>query len=244
MNPNMIVIEGKGKTAPEIANMYFELIRNDFYVTLDEIKSFLSCSALYVIQNIRPHVKHIVVNTVARKIMMTAIQEDGAEEDLKHLILKRVLFSHQDTYAYIQHHLTYEQTWEHVPFSLFQSDSKYRDLLAAAKSDEKGYHFCRQAAKRLYKPENTITRNADHLPDQLYSLQDLKKMFMQKHDIEVYRMIKDRGINKYYYVNLVRYDLHEFQAKLIPIPIMVAKEGAKVYIGEIIEEATKLAKQK
>ena len=243
-------IEGEGRSYQAIASEYAEYIHKDYYVTLDEISHYLSCSYSFVQINIRPHVKHIVINTPARKMLLKCEEEGILDfEDHRHLIMKRILFSFEDTWRYIQSILTQEKLWEYIPLNRFKEHEYfYSELEAATRAsveqsgsfDEILLQRVREAAEGLFKRGEGETLPLSYLPDQLFSLQDLKSLFHFNHNVEVYRFLEQRKVNKILLQGLVRYDLHEINAPLIPIPLEnYLREGEESIINELISSLYK-----
>ncbi|MGG0754300.1 hypothetical protein [Brevibacillus laterosporus] len=211
---------------------------------MDDITSYFGCTYLYALKNIKPHIPHISINSVARKLIYRShneMYERWEEEILEHLVKKRILFNEEDFSNFIKSNVKKEVRYGHISLFDFEKVVGYQFILDHYdKNKETPSIILNKAAGKLYKQSKAciIPSMLDTIPEKLYSIKELKKYTGYRHDMEVLRLIKARGANKYLYGNLVRYDLSEIDTKSIPIPIdFYQKKDCDILMNEILDIA-------
>jgi hypothetical protein len=209
---NYIKLEGKGETVRDILNLYVEHIREGYNLTVEEICNYLQCSKVYFLSNYRDSIKHIRITVIVRDIFFTLLKKgelDLLEADMDKLIrlfLKRILYNREDFNRFIKENCFVEHKYKRLTledFNLKIVNFKDRmdtiDLLNGISFDL--YGRCKEG---IIKPIN-------YVPDELNSLKTALKEFGMKYDVEFYRLVKAKGVNKICLGNLARYDLEDFE---------------------------------
>lgn len=120
----ILIEEGYGYV--DIANKYYDLIVNDFNVTVDDICNYLVINRSTFnskSNNYRLQIKHIYINDVARVALME--EDDYINEKLGLIKLKKVLYSNLDFQRFLKDNITVEKSARKISVSLTK---KYKDF--------------------------------------------------------------------------------------------------------------------
>ena len=225
------VIEGKDRTGIEIVQEYAELILEDgFDMTVTEASHILGCSYQYFARRIMLEINHIRVNSLAKTLYFKFYQDDlslplNGKEKLHNLMKMRVLLNRKDFTRYIRESTVIERKY----FPIFESDfdsylfNKIKESIIAYNAEIKKNSA---SQVRLSNLIYNITPNEDSKPkcfyfplgeserilDKYYSMKELRTVFSENHDSNIYLQIKQLGINKIKMCEgaLVRYDIRDF----------------------------------
>jgi hypothetical protein len=237
---NYIKLEGKGITIRDILNLYVDHIREGYNLTVEEICNYLQCSKVHFLSNYRDSIKHIRITIIIRDIFFTLLKKreiDLLEADMDKLIslfLKRILYNRDDFNRFIAENCFIEHKYKRLSledFNLKITDFKDRmdaiDLLNAISFELYG------------RCDEGILKSIHYVPGELHSLKSSLQEFGMKYDVEFYRLIKAKGVNKICLGNLARYDLEDFEGYYIKVNY---KEWDKLGTDKIIKNILKVYK--
>ncbi|MDQ0896326.1 MULTISPECIES: hypothetical protein [unclassified Paenibacillus] len=221
-NEMAIKIDGKGKKMRDIVVVYLSYMDTGFNLSLEEAGAYLGCSYVYVLQELKPKVPHININSIIRKAIRESEEFADLSVDTISLLQKRILLHRSSFEEFLQVHVEREHRYDLLTYMAFQSHAMFESFAQLAGSQSK-LALLVEASLSLFKKEfqeNTILLSVNEIPDKLYSLQELKQQFMYKHNAQVYNLLHNQGVNKYRYEGMVRYDLKEIEENkdIIPIP--------------------------
>lgn len=234
LHKKMVMIDGKGKSWIQIVENYQRHIESGFDVTIEELTMYFGCQAAFIERLLRPEFRHIVISSTVRKFIKKAIAEAeiSGNIDWKPLITKRLLFLRADVNDYIQS-LSTRISFGYVEWSDLKENYTFASIERKYANKEKMVSVLSTAAEELYGQPIEIEKSLERVPKKMYSLQELKTMNNQKHNVETYRWLARMGANKILVHGLVRYDCDEFMDKAVPVPIQAFQNRS---VNEIVEE--------
>lgn len=221
-NEMAVKIDGKGKKIGDIVRIYLSYMESGFNLSLEEAGAYLGCSYVYVLQEFKPKVPHINVTSIIRKAIRESEEFADLSADTITLLQKRILLHRSSFQEFLQLHVQREHRYDLLTYEAFESNAMFEGFAQLAGSQSK-LALLAEASLSLFKKEfqlHTILLSVNEIPDKLYSLQELKHHFMYNHNAQVYNLLHNKGVNKYRYEGMVRYDLKEIEANkdMIPIP--------------------------
>ncbi|WP_059040657.1 hypothetical protein [Paenibacillus rubinfantis] len=222
---NTIRIDGEGKKMSEILSIYESYIESGFDLSIEEIAAYISSSYRFALQEIKPHIPHIGVTQTIRIAVMRELERTGREMEMYKLQLlqKRILLDRASFEAFMLDRLSKEQKFAVIPFEQFTTHPNYEVLVEVVRDKSRHLGILRRASLDVHKEAWKAPMDASPvrtLPDQLLSLQDLKKLRGFRHNAEVYHHVNMSGVNKYRIGNMVRYVLADFEDNrdMVPVP--------------------------
>lgn len=222
-NPNMVWIDRKDESIEVVADSIWSMYDEDFNLTIGDITNILLCERKWVENNVKPHVKHIFLNTHIRDIMYKQ-RENVRLKDYYY-------FSRIDFYRWLQANT--KASRQTISVDMFEyANNKYKldsvidkheDDLYNAKSlleramlnikcnqdvcvclNETGkelYYVRGRSDKRIAEPVEVDT----DLPNDFISVKELKKS--HNNNERVYRSLYECGAIRYEICgSLVRFD--------------------------------------
>lgn len=236
---NTIRIDGEGKKMSEILSIYESYIESGFDLSIEEIAAYISSSYRFALQEIKPHIPHIGVTQTIRIAVMRELERTGREMEMYKLQLlqKRILLDRASFEAFMLERMSKEQKFAVIPFEQFTTHPNYEVLVEVVPDNSRHLGILRRASLDVHKEAWKAPLDVNPvrtLPDQLLSLQDLKKLRGFRHNVEAYHHVNMNGVNKYRFGNMVRYNLVEFETNrdMIPIPYGHNERDA---VGRVLE---------
>lgn len=221
VEPNLILIEGEGKTYESICHSYFSYINNGFNLSVEEVQSYLRCTYQYVIKQIVPAIPHIRITEASRNMLFTYAREyGGIDDDLYSLFYKRILLNRNDFQTFIK-----EQSYRVIAYQRFYNHQFPEDFIVEVQKklkerNKKGKPISLEQHFQLvmdsfiwkdFKNEPMVTHSLSYFPEVLYSQNDLIRINGFRYKENFYRMVHHLGLNKIKIGNLVRYSKEEVE---------------------------------
>jgi hypothetical protein len=235
-NKYQVKIKGTGEDGLFIANSYIRLFNEGYSMTVDEICEYLSCTPTHFLNCYRDNISHIRINTIGRDLLFYYHNMELIDiSDYRGILLKRILYNRTDFNRFILENIKMECRYKR--FSLQELVIENLDVQQESKLINKVNFIL---FEKYGLSDKGFLEFVKYVPEKLYSMKDLKIKLGFKHDVEVYRYIQLRGVNKYKLNNLVRYDIKDFKSYNIIINYDVYKELGEVKTKKIIAELVKI----
>jgi hypothetical protein len=220
--PNLIKIAGQGRKGIEIYEEYMKLYEDGYDLSVNSACDYLGCSYTYFIIQMVDKIKHIRINTTARKLILFHGQLEKLEPEVLSVFSKRILIDRNDFHNFLRNNLIIEQKYKAFNDSILKSDvaDTIRDNLKIYNSRLSKNQPPRDIKSifefAIYKisAENEVVRyrllKESNLPEKLYSLKEIINHYGYNSSMQAYRMIDKLGVKRYILGQFVRYDLNEF----------------------------------
>jgi hypothetical protein len=241
-NPNVIKLEGTKKNLAELIFDYINFIKNGFDLSIEEISNYMGCSYLYALKNIKPSLKQISTNVIVRNEVKRNKHKYQEYEELFPLFHKRILLDRSDFHNFISIELKIEMRYDHIPIESFYEHESYPKFINLLVKDDSILTLLCKASLMAYKKqyvEQAITLPATRIPNKLFSLNEIQTIFGYKHKVQVYKAIAHKGVNKFIFRDLVRYDISDIKTETnsVPVPVGLDPEDC---VNSILEYSINL----
>lgn len=208
----------------QLVSRYYDLIVNDFNVTVDDICNYLSISRNTFNSkdnNYRLMIKHIYINDLARKALMK--RDEYINEKLDRIKLKKVLYSQRDFERFLKENVTIEKTARRVSNEVISRYNnfdiiKYKCVLDNIFSLE----IVEKPKKINGKIINNIKKvisNIDEVPDKLVNYKFVMEHMGMQYSAYFYDFVRAKWLDRYVLNGNVRYDysmIFEDDSLIIP----------------------------
>jgi hypothetical protein len=216
---NYTQLEGKGMTLPEIIEDYRQQFKDGYTLTVEDISNYLSCTPTYFLNTYRDDIKHIRVTHLIKEYLNVKKKDIDVGQDYKYF-LKRILYNRESFREFVLDHAFVEQKYYRLyikDFNITVPENAEKRFLLMAR--------LKNTAQDLFKnfKEFKIVP-IEYYPKKLYSQKDLLKHFEFKYEMDLYRKLENKGVNKIIFKGiktnkqgkisdtiLVRYDIDDFK---------------------------------
>lgn len=234
--PNLVKIEGEGKTMEDICLSYLSYIKEGYNLTVEEIQNYLRCTYQHVNQQIIHKIPHIRITEKSRNMLFLYAQKHTIDESIYALFYKRILVNRKEFQEYIQKH-----SYQIIAYKRFYKDNFSSEFLYKVKRklekhnrNNRGYsitleqHFQRVMDSFVWKDfknKPILIQSLLSFPETIYSQNDLIKQYGFRYKVDFYRMIHRLGLNKIKIGRLVRYRSEDIEERFL----------AKMYISVYLD---------